>query len=115
MSAKPRHKKNKKLKKTKIRAFSLVSKKIIFLNKKDIFIEKLKEYPLSNVFSDYNERKDDNYAIKFICDKFCTKRNDIHAFLTTLIDCQKTQNCIEECILTWMSYQNKFISQFCVF
>jgi len=79
---------------------------ILFLNKKDLFMEKLKKVPLKNSFPDYEGKNEFEEAWQFLANKFTAKSADpdkeIHVYVTCATDDTNVKhlfNSVKEIIL----------------
>uniref|UniRef100_A0A915JZJ0 Uncharacterized protein n=1 Tax=Romanomermis culicivorax TaxID=13658 RepID=A0A915JZJ0_ROMCU len=74
---------------------------ILFLNKKDVFEEKLKIFPLSIAFKDYNGPQDFEMACAYIEKQFVSNRKDSNAHIythrTCATDTKNVQVVFEAC------------------
>ena len=59
-----------------LRRARAIQRRILFLNKKDLFEEKLKVHPLSKYMTDYTGPNEMEPAIEYFKQKFLQKRKD---------------------------------------
>eukprot|EP01080_Neovahlkampfia_damariscottae_P001133 gene1133-10647_t len=74
---------------------------ILFLNKMDLFKEKIQQFPLKDLFKDYDgPEKDEKSAIEFITKQFCSKNqfapDRIHVYVTEAINIDMVQKSFNE-------------------
>jgi len=80
---------------------------IIFLNKNDLFTQKIKKVPLKTLFPDYKGGSDPHAGSKFILQKFLAQNNNpdkmIFSHVTCATDTENVRvvfNAVRTCVLT---------------
>jgi len=68
---------------------------IIFLNKSDLFAEKIRKYPLSDTFSDYTGGADFAKATEFIADKFISQNTNPNKPIYHHVTCATDTKSVE--------------------
>ena len=73
---------------------------ILFMNKMDLFKEKIEKSDLNSVFEDYSGGKDTDAATKYIVNRYTSlnknKERSTHVFFTTATDSECLRTVFEE-------------------